>query len=249
MTELEQLLAEWLDIPENMNRLRALAKKELKTAYDNNPQSGYNRYDESKLDRDSVWFWNVWGDTSNHIQYNRATWTLYDDRIEGRIDFSSPNNILNTINNRVVAAEASWNIAFIMKDQNWVDVFIYYEAWILKYVFPTTIWNGNSTPSTMIVWWNTNFWDRKLANYYNIKNRDGSRSKWPMPYSRRLSTLEQDLSEQYGGINTHIWTVWPWNSSHWCARQGGLGAVLLFHTMKDRTVVYRTNQRLKKEIK
>lgn len=240
--DVESILSKGLDNPENMRIFRAMIKAEVAEAYKNNPQAWYPSYNSDRIDNDQVFFWNVRRNVSNQIEYDRITKTHYDNRIKGKIDFSSPDAILEKMSNRVPSMEQEWNIAFIMKDQNRVDVFIYYEAWILKYVFPTTIWSGSDTPSIMVVGWSEASGDKRLANYWKI---DGKR--WPMPYSRRLSTLSSDLSERYEGINTHIWNVWPWKSSHGCARQWALAAAILYHTMKDWTIVYRTAQKLDPE--
>ena len=226
-----------------MRRIRSMIKAELAQAYKENPRDWFPAFDSTRIDSDAVFFWNVWGDTSDQMRYIPETNTHYDNRIMWKIGARTPENILNLIWNRISSYEWNWNIAFIMKDQNGTDCFIYYEAWILKYVFPTTTW-GPDTPDNMIVrWWyhrakEIEYNDRQLANYYDLPGSGGGRLRWPMPYSRRLCTIDADGSIHYEWINTHIGNVGPWEGSHGCARQGALWACILFHTMMPDTIVY-----------
>lgn len=237
----ESLVSRGLDKQENMNRLRRLIENELRDAYRNNPRAGFPSYNANRIDRDDVFFGNVRGNVSNQIQYDNRFGTTYDNRIKWVIHFSTPEHILWSIGGqRFPELERSWNIAFIMKDQYGVDIFAYYEHGKLKYLLPTTT-GSRSTPDNMIVrWWYhrekaIHYNDRELANYYHLQS---SGKKWPMPYSRRLSTIDRNGQIHYEWINAHIWNVSPNESSHGCARQWALGAALLYHTMQADTVVY-----------
>lgn len=242
------LLRQWLDKPGNMEKLKTLIDRELKIAYRNsNPEFlPYNK----DMRNDDVFFWNT-GTSGNHIQFIEKTGTHYDDRLQWQINIENPDRILKHIEERI-PEDTSGDVAFIMKDQNGIDIFVYYESGKLKYVLPTTPGRPGEktlTPAVMMVSEN-----RMLANYYfdGEFKKDGSLwkdgKKWgTMPYSRRMNR-KSGSDWIYDGQNTHIGKVAKGEGSSSCARQGALGAYLLFYGMKTWTIVYyRPELRLDKE--
>lgn len=239
-----------LHIHGNMDKLRTLIERELINAYNTQANPEYHGF-WGNVWNDATFFGSIRGKASNQIVSHNGA--VYDNRIKGVINFDTPNELLAQVKNRVPSQETE-NIAFVIKDQKGVNIFVYYEAGKLKYAFPTSpgAERFELTPKNMVV---TN--RRQLANYYQDDLYQKTRQLWrdgkkggAMPYSLRLNVVDSSWNMYYDGHNTHIGKVTGKNASHGCLRQWALWAYLIFYGVKPGTVIYyRPDIRLPKESK
>jgi hypothetical protein len=229
------LIEAGLDKPENLKKLRYLIYRELREWYKDAALPDFREYNAEEVWNDTAFFGGIKG--KNGIEYHKGA--HYDTRIEGKIKFDTPDEILSVVHQRIKSKEAG-NIAFIMKDKNGIDIFVYYESGKLKYLFPTTPWSEkNPTPANLQVTSESKlanyFYDDAFKKYKTLKNG----TKWgAMPYSRRLDYQTPRGAWKYAGHNTHVGNVTENGGSHGCARQSILGAYLMFYGLKTETLIY-----------
>jgi len=220
----------------DVQKMQYLIAEEVWSAYSASTTEWFRKYNKSRIYDPNVFYGNIpWEPSIDG--FNGA---LYDSRVVWNIDFDSPNKILSDLG----LPTDQQDVAFVVKDTNGLNIFVYYEWWKLKCVCPCSPWKAAlwTTPTS---WLEYNEY-RDLSHYFLDDDRKGETNEthnsiisswgtigWSMPYARRI------LKDwKVDGYYTHIWDVNGRDASHGCIRLPAFWAYIMFYEGNNATNIY-----------
>ncbi len=222
-------------------KMQYLIAQEVGSAYDVSTVAWFRKFDAGNIYDPNVFFWNIPWESP---EIGNLNGTLYDSRIKGQIDLNSPNPLLQNL----WLPEGQQNVGFVIKDQNGMFMFAYYQAGKLRFVAPTSPGADTlgTTPSSGLAYGSY----KNLAHsfygddYKRKKDENGNFTETIEEYNTRLETAIQQGIDIGGpmpfahqvlkdgipdGYYTHIGQVNGLPASHGCIRLPALWAYIMFY--------------------